>query len=101
MAERKEVVFSDLGVLCEPKRNISDVRELYKWNAVPYETAKYKGSMLTSLQKGRPEDVSMDPGLEGYYMIYVGLPVYDGNRMRMRLSGEDEWMLLSPSTSSA
>ncbi len=100
MAERREIVFQDLGALCEPRRNISDLRELYKWNAVPYETAKYRGTMLTALQKARPEDVSLDPGLEGYYMIYVGLPVYDGNRMRMRLSGEDEWMLLAPSTQS-
>jgi hypothetical protein len=54
--------------------------------------------MLTSLHKGRPEDVWLDPKLEGYYMIYVGLPRYYGNRLRMRLSGEDEWMLLEPAS---
>ncbi len=92
------MMFTDLGALCEPRRNISDVREKYKWNSIPYATNRYKGTMLASMQWGRPADVSLDPGLTGYYMIYVGLPRYYGNRVRMRLSGEEEWMGLSPSS---
>jgi len=61
MSKLGEVVFSDLGSLCVPQKNISDVREIYKWNSVPYETCKYSGTMLTALKNARPEDVQLNP----------------------------------------
>ncbi|MBE5786498.1 MAG: hypothetical protein E7324_03045 [Clostridiales bacterium] len=72
MENRKEVLFKDLAELCEPKENISPVRELGKWNAVPYETRDIKGSMLVSLQEGHPGDVFLAPELTGWYKILVG-----------------------------
>lgn len=95
MSERKEVLFSDLGSLCEPKQNISPVRELYKWNVVPYETSDIKGSMLVSLQKGRPEDVALNPGLTGWYRIMVGQ--YSGNQMlSLKLTGDNGFAYIAP-----
>ncbi len=98
MDTRKEQVFQDLGALCQPQHNISDRRELYKWNSVSYETRLYKGTMLSALQHACPEDVAFDPQLDGYYMIFVGLPKYSGNQVRLRISGEQEWMSISPSS---
>ena len=72
MSERKEVLFTNLGEICEPAKNISKIREFYKWVSVPYETKDIKGNMLLSLQKGRPEDVRLNPGLTGWYRIMVG-----------------------------
>ena len=96
MDNRGEVLFTDLGALCEPQAHISPLRERYKWCSVPYETADRKGTMLTAVQMARPEDVSLDPGLAGWYKIFLGLPAYYGGRLRLRLSGEEEWMLAGP-----
>jgi len=87
MDDRKEVVFSDLGALCAPQFNISPVRELYKWNAVPYETAEVKGTMLVSLQEGRPGNVTLDPGLTGWYRVFVG-QYHDSQSVNVKLSGD-------------
>ncbi len=94
---RQEITFADLGALCQPQRHISNVRELHKWNSVFYETAKYRGHMLTALQKAHPENVELQPNLQGFYMIFVGLPRYYGNRVLLRLGSEMEWMAAMPS----
>ena len=97
---REEKLFSNLGEICEPKANISPVREKYKWNSLPYETAKVTGSMLVSLQDGRPEDVSFDPELTGWYRIFVCLGAYPGVSVNVSLSGDDTYTTMSPSAHS-
>ncbi len=97
---REEKLFSNLGEICEPKGNISPVREKFKWNSLPYETAEVSGSMLVSLQDGRPEDVSFDPNLTGWYRIFVCLGAYPGVSVNVSLSGEDVYTTLSPSAHS-
>ncbi len=71
MDTRKEALFTDFAV-CTPKIHLSETRELFKWNVVPYETAGRKGNMLTSMLEGRPQPVSFDPALAGWYKIFVG-----------------------------
>ena len=74
METRKEVIFHDLSRQCQPAYHISDMREKYKWNAVPFETKDVKGTMLVSLGKGRPQNVTLDPRLTGWYRIFVAQP---------------------------
>lgn len=90
-----ETLFCDLGSLCVPQSHISDAREKFKWNRVPYETAHHKGTMLTAFQDARPEDVELHPQLEGYHRIFVCLKTSANNVVRIRLSGEAEWMEVS------
>jgi len=99
MSELKGKIFSDLGALCMPQCNISDVREIYKWNSVPYETADYTGTMLVAPKNARPNDVELKPELTGYHKIFVGLMMAGNNSVKMRLSGEEEWMEYSPNAS--
>ena len=44
MDQRKEVIFSDIPALVREKEQLSPLRTLYKWEAVPYETRKIKGT---------------------------------------------------------
>lgn len=74
MDNRKEVIFSDLGSVCQPQENISPLREMGKWNAVSYETAEVQGTLLAALGSSFPEDVRLCPNLTGWYKIYVGIP---------------------------
>ena len=76
MQERNEQIFTDLGTLCEPKANISAVRELHKWNSVPFETADLKGTMLVSFNEGRPADVTLPLNLTGWYRVFLGVGLY-------------------------
>ena len=87
MQERNEQIFTDLGTLCEPKANISAVRELHKWNSVPFETADLKGTMLVSFNEGRPADVTLPLNLTGWYRVFLGVGLYgdEGVRLRLRL----------------
>lgn len=98
--ERKEVLISDLGAVCEPKQALSDYRELYKWAVVPYETAEIKGSALVSMRDGKPNEVSFDPALKGWYKIYIGLLGFVESEQvatNFRLSSMKAAMRVSPS----
>jgi len=95
MDNRKEILFSDLGALCEPKLDISPVRERCKWNAVSYRTEKVTGTMLTSMLDGRPNDVSFDPQLVGWYKIFIGH--YCGSDMfNLKLSSDPAFSYIVP-----
>lgn len=99
---RKEVVLSDLGNLFGPKSNISALREKYKWNAVPYETAVCSGTLLISVYDGAPEPVSMPLGVEGWYHVYVALGTYGeaapvNDVINLKLTKDEAYMHLSPS----
>lgn len=76
MENRKEIIYTDLGSLCQPAENISQTREHFKWNSVFYETKDFKGHMLISLGAGTPDNVTFTPNLQGWYRIFVGQPLY-------------------------
>ncbi len=97
---REERIFRDLGNECTPALHISPLRERYKWNSVPYETWEGSGTMLVSLGAGRPQNVTLEPQLTGWYRIYVGLGAFFGScfsGLNLRLGSEDTAMHLSPS----
>jgi len=95
----KEYLFSNLGFLCEPKREISDKRLRTKWNSIPYETGGFKGEMLVSLGSSKANDVFLNPELEGWYKIFVGLYAvnYHTSGLEMKLSSDKAFVKISTS----
>ena len=71
MNDRKELLITDLASVFEPSYLISQDSSNTTWCAVPYKTNAFSGVMLTSLGSGRPEDISFDPKLKGWYKIYI------------------------------
>lgn len=92
MDNRKEIIFKDLGQLCQPQANISPIRALGKWNAVSYETAALSGTLLAAIGSSYPEDVRLSPQLTGWYRIFVAIPACwsSGTRsvLNLKLSGD-------------
>ncbi len=105
MQERNEQIFTDLGTLCEPKANISAVRELHKWNSVPFETADLKGTMLVSFNEGRPADVTLPLNLTGWYRVFLGVGLYGDEgvpqMLQVKLTGDGAFTHVFPSGGSA
>lgn len=92
MEQRKEVIFSDLGNLCQPRENISALRTRDAWNTISYETPDIRGTLLAAQERACPADVYLAPKLTGWYRIFVAMPCVhsSGNRSRLDLllSGE-------------
>ena len=90
------IVFSDLGGLCEPKENISQKRLKNKWCAYTYSAGDMKGTMLTSVKSAKAQDVSLNPKLEGWYKIFVGLYAfaYDTSEVALKLSSDKAFEFL-------
>lgn len=77
--------FSDMQQIFLPEENLSPYGFCDKWRAIPYETADYSGTML-STQGGTPEDVTFSPNLSGWYKIYLSAP--GGSVLSIKLSGD-------------
>ena len=70
----KEFIFSDFANLVNEKDRISDFPQESKWQVVQYTTEKCEGNLITTMQTGYPEDVTIDLCLEGLYQIYICVP---------------------------
>lgn len=84
-------IVSDLGAVFEPKTNLSDDRVVNTWAVVPYETNQIKGTLLSAMANSKPEPVTFDPHLKGWYAIFVGLPsvhVNAGPETHLKLSSD-------------
>lgn len=87
--ERKELFVTDLAQAFNPSEAISlDKVDNEKWNVTEYETTEYSGKLIYSGYGLRPENISYDPGLTGWYKIYVTLPEYPRNYAYIRLSSD-------------
>ena len=73
MSERKELQFSYLDQIFEPKSSLSPDSLVDKWRIVPYEAENWSGNLLSASSECSPEDISFNPNLTGWYKIYVGL----------------------------
>ena len=73
MNERKEILYSYLDQVFEPKSSLSPDSLVDKWRVIPYETENWSGNLLSTSSECDPEDISFAPQLTGWYKIYVGL----------------------------
>ena len=90
----KEILFSDLGSCFGPQTGISHKGVKDKWRSIPYRTGQIRGTMLSSLAEGAPEDLCFDPGLTGWYRIYVCLPAFPDQEVHLKLSSDESFFKL-------
>lgn len=92
------ILFSNLGEMCVPQENIAKDRSNDKWRSVSYETADFAGTMLSSQGVCRPEPVSLQVNLSGWYKIYIGVKAEGGEllvKTDIKLSDENAYWNLS------
>jgi hypothetical protein len=89
MAERVEVVFSDLSTL-EPRSGIRRERAREGWCAVDYEAEGLRGTMVQAWGECRVPELTLDPRLRGWYAIHVGTAGagVETHLTALRLSGD-------------
>ena len=98
MDDRKELFFTDLDQIFEPRELISEIGRNDVWRAVPYKATEFSGTMLTALGTARPEDISFDPGLKGWYKIFIQTPCISGQRFHLKLSSDVSFDMLETSS---
>ena len=87
---RGEVYISDLASLAVEKERLSPYSSKDKWECVRYETAETAGTMLIASEESTPAPVTVDPGLEGWYGIYVCTGWFGAsNRVDIQLTGDE------------
>ena len=92
----KEILLTQLGDCFGPSDNLSQYGINSKWRTIPYRTGDISGTMLSSLGKACPEDVSYDPKLEGWYKIYVCLPAFSNMEVLLKLTQDDAFYRFTP-----
>jgi hypothetical protein len=87
--ERKELLITDLAKAFGPDDRISPLGALNKWRSVSYECNAFSGVLLASLCKGKPEDITFDPSLTGWYKIFTVLPGFTHLNVYLKLSSDE------------
>ncbi len=88
MDTRKELHVTNLDEVFEPKSCISDVGSNDKWRRITYTATEFSGTVLSSFGTSRPEDISYDPGLTGWYKIYLQVVCVPGFRLHLKLTSD-------------
>ena len=88
MDDRNELLITDLPIVFEPRSIISENASNSTWRAVPYKATEFSGAMLAAMGTSRPEDVSFDPKLSGWYKIYVQLLGMPDQKLHLKLSSD-------------
>ena len=88
MDNRTELLLTDLSKAFEPSSIISEDSSNDTWRALPYEANAFSGVMLVSLGMGRPEDLTLDPKLNGWYKIYIQTIGIGNLRLHLKLSSD-------------
>lgn len=93
---RTEQFFTDMAACFAPSSAISDYGLRSKWRKVAYRSGDIRGTMLSAIGSARPENVSFDPKLEGWYKVYVAMPDTDSFELAIQLTGDEGFYKLSP-----
>ena len=97
MDQRKEVIFSDIPALAREKEQISPLRRRDRWEAVPYETWKVRGTMLYAVTGVRPRPLTLELGLAGWYRVFVAMFAGTPTLLDLRFTGDPGWAQVGPS----
>jgi len=101
MNERKECIISDIPARVREKEQVSPLRMLDKWEAVPYETRKIKGTMLYAVEGVRPRPVTLELGLTGWYRVFVAMFASRQNLLNLRFTNDPAWAQVGPAHGTA
>ena len=101
MNQRNEVIYSDIPALMREKGKCSPLRTLDKWEAVSYETREFKGTMIHAMPGVRPEPVTLELGLTGWYRVFVAMyasikTLADRTMVDLRFTNDPSWVQVSP-----
>lgn len=94
----QEILYSRLDECFGPGEGVSQYGVKDKWRAIPYRTGDIRGTMLSSLTEGTPGDLIFDPGLSGWYRIYVCLPTLPDQEVQLKLTEDEGFWELCPLT---
>lgn len=98
MNDRKELLITNLADAFESKSAISEIGSNKVWRALPYKAVEFSGIMLSALGSARPEDVTFDPKLTGWYKIYIQTPCIANNRLHLKLSSDASFDMIETSS---
>jgi len=93
---RNEVIISDLASVFQPSQAIAPIGDKAHWRKVPYRSGKIEGTLLSSLGTGRPDDVSFDPKLTGWYRVYVAIPNVASSELHLKLTKDPGFFKIIP-----
>ena len=82
---RTELLFTDMSAIFGSADNLSTHPYQGKWQCVPYKHKDFEGTMVYS-GSSKPQNLSFDPQLTGWYKIYVGIMLKTG--LDLKLSGD-------------
>ena len=76
----REYKFYDITALVCEKDEITTDPTQNKWQILDYEAADFKGKLLFATEDSSPAPLTLDPGVQGRYRVYIGLitPLGDG-----------------------
>ena len=76
----REYKFYDIPALVCEKDEITTDPTQNKWQILDYEAADFKGKLLFAAEDSSPAPLTLDPGVQGRYRVYIGLitPLGDG-----------------------
>lgn len=87
--QRKEILITDLATVFYPQENISSFGELGKWRAVSYECTAFSGVLLSAVCASKPNDITFQPNLKGWYKIFLVLPCFAQLNVFLKLSSDE------------
>lgn len=93
---RKEMLFTNMDEIFEPKSAFSDMRLKNKWRIVEIETAEYNSRTLTC-ENTTPPDITFNPNLKGWYRIYLDMPK---GKVTLKLSSDETYFTHESSVNS-
>lgn len=94
MEEKTELLVSDLASAFEPKKCISEIGVKDKWRSVSYVGNDFSGKMLSAFNEACPDDIKLNPGLKGYYKIYITVPSVIKTTIYIKLSRDEAFFKL-------
>lgn len=95
--KRCEVIINDLVAASMEKENFSDHTTRNLWEVVSYETAEVSGKGIVASPRTMPEPLTLNPGLEGWYKIYVCMAnLGGGSYISIKLSNDEFAKVVAP-----
>jgi len=92
----KEFLFTDIAALAQDPAKISKTVSNDMWQAVEYESEKYRGVMLVAAAKAKVPPVRLPLGLRGWFRIFVGFLNIGDMYTYLKLDSDVSFSGLSP-----
>lgn len=90
MADQDGAVYIKDLAGCQPESALSDRPKRGAWHVQPYETAEFRGTLLSAGEETAAPEVSVGLALSGWHRIFVGVcPDHRGRgSIELKLSGD-------------